>query len=182
MQFIEETPEVLYVRDRLINLTKDTITTLLQQAQSNPRQRARICTHDAPTAPQHEMLIAMAHGNYVRPHRHVGKSESYHMISGSANFVLFDDGGDITDVLELGAQDTGKTFYCRIPERVFHTLIFTANWSVYHETTTGPLSREATEFADWSPAQEATEAKEAFMHELSERVDTFLRDGTRIDP
>ena len=41
------------------------------------------------------------------------------MISGSANFVLFDDGGDITDVLELGAQDTGKTFYCRIPSGCF---------------------------------------------------------------
>ena len=51
MQFIEETPEVLYVRDRLINLNKDTITTLLQQAQSN-LDSARAFVHMMPQPPR----------------------------------------------------------------------------------------------------------------------------------
>ena len=55
----------------------------------------RLCAHPAVDDRLHEMVIAMARETYVRPHKHVNKSESVHVIEGLADAVLFDDAGNV---------------------------------------------------------------------------------------
>ena len=53
-----------------------------EQSLRSARQRARICAHPVTDDPLHEMIICLNRGTYIRPHRHAGKSESFHMIEG----------------------------------------------------------------------------------------------------
>ncbi len=89
----------------------------------SPRKRARLCTHPVPTDPLHEMLICLARGTYVRPHRHAGKSESFHIIEGELDVLLFHDGGSIREVIRMGPYQSGKVFFYRLMEPCFHTVL-----------------------------------------------------------
>ena len=66
---------------------------LVVQARSNMIGRARICTHTSDKSPVQEMVIAFTRETYVHPHRHIEKSESFHVIEGELAVVFFDDSG-----------------------------------------------------------------------------------------
>src|SRR5687767_10943614 len=66
------------------------------------RKRARICAHPSAADPLHEMIICLDRGTYIRPHRHAGKSESFHIIDGELDVVLFEDDGAIREVIRMG--------------------------------------------------------------------------------
>ena len=51
----------------------------------------------------------------------------------------------------MGELRSGKTFYYRLSEPIFHTLIIRSEILVFHEITQGPFLREQTEFAEWAP-------------------------------
>ena len=65
----------------------------------NPRQRARYCTHSLVDDEVHEMVIYHKEGTYIRPHKHIGKTESFHLIDGEADVVFFDD-----ELINCGAR------------------------------------------------------------------------------
>ncbi len=138
---------------------------VIQQALESPRKRARLCIHPAPTEPVHEMLICLAEGTYVRPHRHTGKSESFHIIEGDLRVVLFHDDGRVKDIIPMGPYHTAKTFYYRLMEPVFHTVIVTSPFVLFHETTNGPFDPADTEFAAWAPEEKSPKADD-FMTKL----------------
>lgn len=74
------------------------------------------------------------------------------MLEGRADFVLFDDAGRITDVVEVGDPSTGLPFYLRTPYERYHAWIVRSDVFTIHETTLGPFRREDTVPAPWSPA------------------------------
>ena len=93
-----QNPEVYYS-----DVTADdaTIAELKRIAAGNPRLRSRLCTHPDPSSGLHEMLIVHHREAYVRPHKHLGKPESFHVIEGTAQVVIFEDDGRIREVLEM---------------------------------------------------------------------------------
>jgi cupin fold WbuC family metalloprotein len=139
------------------------IAFLMEQASNNPRKRARICAHANNEDALHEMLIVMCGESYIRPHRHVGKSESYHVIVGEADFVLFDDAGAIVDVIELGALGTGRVFFYRVSNStLYHTLVIRSDFLVVHEVTNGPFDRDQTIPAGFAPAESDVDAVSSY--------------------
>lgn len=127
----------------------DWIARLTIECQTAPKGRARICFHQ-PQDPIHEMLIAISPGNYIRPHRHWGKSESLLVVSGRALMILFDDEGNIQQALEL--QPQGVVYY-RMATPTYHTLVVQDQPFVFLETTAGPLDPSKTEYAPWAPEE-----------------------------
>ncbi len=159
--YVSET-EVTTVRTTDINFLKD-------QARQNPRKRVRLCAHASAEDSLHEMLIVHAKGNYVPPHRHHGKSESFHMIEGSLKIVLFDDAGAIDRVIVMSADraDQAASMFYRLSAPQYHTVIPLTDWAVFHETTNGPFRREDMEFAPWAPAETAAPADQlAYIENL----------------
>jgi len=69
------------------------------------------------------MLIVHAKGAYVPPHKHTAKSESFHIIKGKLNVVIFNNDGSILKVIIMGDFDSDKTFFYRLPQDRFHTVI-----------------------------------------------------------
>jgi cupin fold WbuC family metalloprotein len=140
-----------------------------RMARENPRGRARICAHATPEDPLHEMLLAILGGYYIRPHAHLGKSESFHIIEGGLTIALFEDNGRIRQLVDLSADGDHARYY-RLAAPRFHTVIPWGDIVVFHETTNGPFDRKDTLFADWAPDETENEAGQAFLKDLLVRI------------
>jgi cupin fold WbuC family metalloprotein len=81
--------EVIVADEDIVRVSDADIERLKAAAAANPRKRIRICAHDAVDDPLHEMLIVHMSGAYVPPHKHVGKTESMHVVEGIADVVFF---------------------------------------------------------------------------------------------
>jgi cupin fold WbuC family metalloprotein len=161
----------VYVADEpIVRLGRFEIELIKEQARKNTRGRARICTHPGDHDPLHEMLIAMRSDTYVRPHKHVGKSESFHVIEGQADVVVFDDVGAIVDLIALGDVSSGRHLYYRLSQPSFHTLLIRSELLVLHEVTNGPFRPGDALFAPFSPAESDGAAGRAYLQDVLERV------------
>jgi cupin fold WbuC family metalloprotein len=165
----ELSPEVLVADGPLVELTAADVDTLKAKAKTNPRRRIRVCAHPDSEDALHEMVIVHMRGAYIPPHRHPGKSESSHVLEGEADLVLFDDDGELADVIPLGAYGSGRRFFCRVDRPTYHSLLIHSDFFVFHEVTNGPFRREETDFAGWAP-EDGDPAAEEYRHRLEERV------------
>jgi cupin fold WbuC family metalloprotein len=156
-----------------VRLGSDAVEFLKKEARDSPRRRARICTHRTDADTLHEMLIAIAADSYIPPHKHVAKAESFHVIEGTVDVVMLDDAGRVTDVVELGCLSTGRSFYYRLRESRYHTLLIRSAFLVVHEVTTGPFMREHTQLAPFAPAEDSTASALLYLSELSEATRLF---------
>ncbi len=140
-------------------------------AQSNlEKKRYRICLHDAPENPQHEMIICVTKDDYSRPHKHVGMSETHIIIEGSETIVLFDEDGNIKDSFVLNRAD-GDLCY-RINSDVYHMSIPITDTVIEVEAKGGPFLPESNIWADFAPdgedKREATIYKNKILRKCEE--------------
>lgn len=151
MKYSKFNEEVLFAIDPVVKVSREDINQLKHVAGKSYRERSRLCAHKDINSSLHEMLIVHKKNTYVRPHKHVGKSESFHLIEGEVILVLFEDNGNIHEVIEMGNYESGKCFYYRIDVPVFHSILIKTDFVVFHEVTMGPFVCEDTIFADWAP-------------------------------
>jgi cupin fold WbuC family metalloprotein len=161
-----QNPEVFYSDDAIVTADDATVAELKRIAAQNPRLRSRLCTHPDPSSGLHEMLIVHHREAYVRPHKHYGKPESFHLIEGTALVVIFENDGQIRDVLEMAPYGHGKLCYYRMPDEVFHSILITSEWLVFHETTAGPFDPSGTAFPDWAPDGSDPEAVKGYVAKI----------------
>lgn len=162
--------EVLYTSDDLCAVDIDSIEFLKEQALGTTRKRMRICAHKDVSDTLHEMIIVHHKGAFVRPHKHLGKIESCHIIDGEVDLIVYDDNGEVTDVVKMGDYASGKTFYHRMSEPRFHTLLIHSDVLVFHEITNGPFEQSATEFPTWAPEENDLPGVLQFMEDLARLV------------
>lgn len=124
---------------------------LKQAALQAPLRRSRLCLHHDPQDLLHEMVIVFCRASYVRPHRHKGKSESFHVIEGELEVVFFDDDGGVLRRLKMG-PGPDRIFLYRLSSPIWHTVVPLSEFVILHETTTGPFTSDQAEYAAWSPA------------------------------
>jgi cupin fold WbuC family metalloprotein len=145
--------EVFLATGGIVQVRAEDVALVKQKGTTNARKRARLCAHPGPDDKLHEMLIVLDRGTYIRPHRHGGKAESFHIIEGELDVVIFRDDGAIREVVRMGPYSSGKAFYYRIMEPCYHSVLIHTPYALFHETTNGPFNRGDTEFAPWSPAE-----------------------------
>lgn len=151
--WVEESAEVFYTGQPVTMVSRDDIDLLKKYAAVNPRRQARLCAHLGINDDIHEMFIVHSRGNYVRPHKHLGKIESFHVIEGRLSVVIFEDDGRIRSIIQMSDYVSGSVCYYRLSESLFHTVIPVSDTVVFHETTNGPFRRSGTNFASWAPAE-----------------------------
>lgn len=167
MKIIALNKEVLFNAGGNIGIDRGKIADFKDKSGLNKRKRIRLCAHECIKDKLHEMFIVHARDAYIRPHKHLRNAESVHVIEGLADLILFDDKGDITDVIRLGDYLSAHKFYYRISEPVFHMLLIRSKVFVFHETTSGPFKKSAAISSKWSPAEEDTKAVKEFMDKIS---------------
>jgi len=165
--------EVFIALDSIVKIGQDELAFLKRQAATNQRKRARICAHKTNDDALHEMLIAISAKSYIHPHKHLGKSESFHIVDGIVDVVVFDGFGEIVEIIELGDARSGRNFYYRLSESAFHTLLIRSDFLVVHEVTNGPFLREKTVLADFAPPEEQVAQAGAYISKVAERAAAF---------
>ncbi len=169
--FVESSPGVFTTRRQPVVFRPADIDWLRVSAARTPKRRARACAHSGSDRAVHEMIIVLDGGSYVRPHRHHGKSESMHAITGRAAMVYFRETGEPDSVEVLGAGH-GDALFSRTEQAIYHTVLVLTEDFVFHETVQGPLQREATEFAPWAP----DEADAAVAARYQENLRAWVRE------
>ena len=158
--------EVLYTEQEFVSLSSFDMDFLKKKAVKNRRKRIRLCAHKNLQEAVHEMIIVHTNDAYVRPHKHLRRCESFHVIEGIADVIIYDDKGNPLETIKIGDYNSGRNFYCRIPQAYFHSLIIRSDFLVFHETTQGPFDKTDTVFASWAPSEEDSIQIEAFKRRL----------------
>jgi cupin fold WbuC family metalloprotein len=112
------------------------------------------------------MLIVSLCDTYVAPHRHFVKSESMLVIEGLAEAIIFDEAGDVTKRVPMGPASSARTFFYRMPERIFHSLSIETEMLVFVESTKGPFRPEDSENASWAPIHTDVPAGRRYIQSL----------------
>jgi cupin fold WbuC family metalloprotein len=165
----KESAEVFYPEEDVVIVTAADLDELKQLALQNPRRRVRLCAHRSPQDKLHEMFIVHTSGCYVRPHKHISKSESMTILEGEVDVILFNEDGSIRQTVQMGTPGSGKIFYQRLSDPIYHTLIIRTPFLVFHESTEGPFLREKTIFPEWAPAVEGASAEE-FINQIESTI------------
>lgn len=178
MTFRKVNEEVFIAEDAIVRLGDEEIAFLKRQAQVNARKRARICAHKTNDDTLHEMVIAISAASYIHPHKHLGKSESFHIVEGEVDVAVLDDTGTVVDVIQLGAIGSGRKFYYRLSKSAFHTLLIRTEFLVVHEVTNGPFDRDRTVLAPFAPSEDEADQARDYMKHVSDAVAEHLK-GSR---
>jgi cupin fold WbuC family metalloprotein len=171
MRAIKLNDEVLIAQGPIVEIERADICALKEQSLRNERQRIRVCAHLGVEDRLHEMFIVHKKDTYIRPHKHLHKSESIHIIEGSADVVMFDDAGGILEVVRMSDYTSGCKFYYRLAEPYYHTLLIASELLVFHEITNGPFRRSDTIFAPWAPEESDAAGRAEFMRRLAHSVE-----------
>jgi cupin fold WbuC family metalloprotein len=149
----------------VIEVDDATIDMLIEASGTEPKRRARLNLHNSDDDLLHEMIIAFRKDSLNMPHRHVGKSESMHVIRGRVEVIIFDDVGNVTRRVKLRAFDQPRHWgrdsapldlahVFRMAAPLWHTVIPVDDVVVVHETTNGPfVAGKNMEIPPWAPQE-----------------------------
>jgi cupin fold WbuC family metalloprotein len=170
MAVVQKSPEVFLAEGPIATIGSEDIEVLRQAVGKTPKRRVRINAHKDNDDELHEMIIAIEPGSYIRPHKHPGKSEAFHVIEGEVDIVVFSDDGNIERIVSLAAKGGRHPFYYRMSTADFHTLIIRSDLLVVHEITNGPFVPTGTIYAAFAPDEADTVPAALFQANLLRRV------------
>ncbi|MGH8217289.1 MAG: WbuC family cupin fold metalloprotein [Steroidobacteraceae bacterium] len=137
---------------------------LAKRAAASPRRRAHLNVHADAVDLVQRFFVAVDRDSYIRPHRHLAKSELAIVVRGAFDVITFDERGSITGRETVGAGTPLRGF--EMPRATWHTLIAREDGSTFLEIKEGPYDpATASQFAPWSPEEGAPQS-EAFLRRL----------------
>jgi len=170
MALVQQSPEVFLAEGPIATIGAEEIAVLRQAVRNTPKRRVRINAHPGSDDELHEMIIAIEPGSYIRPHKHPGKSEAFHIIEGQVDIVVFSEAGEVERIVSLAAKGGRYPFYYRMSTPHFHTLIIRSDLLVVHEITNGPFLPTGTVYAAFAPEESDTASAAVFQANLVKRV------------
>ena len=155
-----------FCKERPVRIDAATVAELKAVAAVRGGANVRICLHEGPEAEHHDMIILEHQGKYYRPHKHIEKGETFHIIEGEMGIFAFDEGGAVTDCCTLGPGDV-----YRIAVGMYHTLLPRTEQVIYHENKPGPFLGDGDSiYPDWAPDGSDTAAVAAYTDALAARL------------
>ncbi|MBI4445907.1 MAG: cupin fold metalloprotein, WbuC family [Acidobacteria bacterium] len=146
-------------------INREVVQQLIRLSRDNGNCNARICLHTTPEASFHEMVILEYRDHhYYRPHKHLSKGESCHLMQGEIAMFAFDDAGEVLHVSLLGE---GRDLICRVGANQWHTVIPISEYVIYHEAKPGPfLGERDSIYPDWCPDGSDKEEARTYIENL----------------
>ena len=120
-------------------IDQDTIKELKLLSKRLGKKNIRICLHNHRDSNLHNMINLIYRKGDNNPHKHIHKSESYHIIEGQMIITLFDDRGIIMDEYLLNENET---FLFRVGRDTFHSTVPKSEYVIFHETRPGPFPKD----------------------------------------
>ena len=165
---------VIKLNEDITTLGREDFQRLENVASAHPSNRARFCLHHSDNDLVQQMIICLAKDSYVRPHRHINKAESFHIIKGEILVVVFNEDGSITKKIIMSASDELSCKVYRLAPGLWHTVIPLSSAAIFHEVTSGPFLKEESEFSKWSPEINDFEAIKNFRKSIMSQENCIL--------
>ena len=172
-KFPELSKEVAYHADDYNSIDNTDIHYLIKKAEVLDSKKYRLCMHESNNNPIHEMFIVHPQDMYIRPHKHNNKPESLLVISGEAEYIIFNDSGEIEDLIPLSVINGNGKFYVRLNKNLYHSLNIHSKWFTFLEITKGPFIREDTIFPEWAPDSEDIVKVTKYMSQLNRNLKMY---------
>jgi cupin fold WbuC family metalloprotein len=151
-------------------ITTGMVDTAITASRTTPRGRIILPLQKCADDPLHRMFNAMQPGSYVQPHCHdvTPKPESVLVIRGSIAYFVFDETGEVTDIII--AKAGGPTFGIDSTPNVWHTFFALEPDTCVYECKPGPYDGKTDKrFAPWAPPEGTPEA-DILMQHLREKL------------
>lgn len=152
----------------------DYLDQLTARAKTNPRIRQHRNIHESHNDPCQRLFNAIEPESYIRPHRHSTdpREELLVAVRGSLALVLFDDQGEVTEIVHFGTGGAcaGLAAGVEVPSDKWHTVLALESGSILLEVKAGPFDpSKIKDLAEWAPPEGAVEAN-SYLHKLIEEV------------
>ena len=146
------------------------------EASGSERLRKNLNLHDDYADPCQRLFIAMEPGTYIRPHRHTDppKPECFMAVRGKLALLVFDDDGEVKQVISFG--DGCDTLAIDLRAGEWQSIIALKPGRVFFETKPGPyVAMSDKDFAPWAPEENSPEVG-SYLSVLTEIV------SNRVNP
>jgi cupin fold WbuC family metalloprotein len=171
MKLLQKSSEVFLAEGPIAAIGVAEIEVLKSALAKSPKGRVRINAHLDDDDRLHEMFIAFRPDSYLQPHMHPSKTESFHIVYGAVDIVVFEEDGRIRQVVPLGAGNPKRAFFYRMSKPFYHTLVIRSDLLVIHEITNGPFQPSETVYASFAPAASDAAAVAAYQAALVKKID-----------
>jgi len=170
--------ETSYIVDKISpRMTGPMVEKLQHDYSLSKRKRHRFCFHQNPDVNLHDIVICYDKSSYIRPNKHIGKSESVLVLQGDIEIYIFNDFGDLIDLISLGTFNSKKPCYVRIPPNTWHGLRSVSDIPVImKETISGPYDSSSLIWADFAPPESETGSEGHAWYVNLESKARFYRD------
>ncbi len=139
------------------------------EAQRAGQCNARICLHTDPADAFHDMLILEHRNRYYRPHKHLQKGETHHIVKGEMAVFVFNEDGTVAGSTVL-RRDGGSTI-SRVGSGMWHTVLPLSEIVIYHESKPGPFLGDADRlFPAWAPTGSDAAESNQYMERLRRHI------------
>jgi cupin fold WbuC family metalloprotein len=156
--------------------TPDYLASLVDDADRSARARQHRNIHSSYEDPCQRFMNAIGMDSYIRPHRHAidPKAETLIAVRGLFALVVFDDEGNVQEVIHFGTEHYAKTQDLSVgvdlTPGIWHTIVALQPGSILLELKAGPFNPNAAkEPAPWAP-DEGTEDGVQYLRALRERI------------
>ena len=137
-----------------MELNKDFLDKLFEQAKENPRLRQNLDLRTSANDNSQRMLNALLPGTVVPIHRHPQSTENVFLLCGKLVEVIYDGRGDEKERILL--DPTVGNYGCVVPQGAWHT-VEVQEPSVIYEAKDGKYGEDGSETFDAFKAKEAEE-------------------------
>ena len=117
-------------------INKDLLDEITRQAKESPRLRMNYNLHDNLDAKAQKLLNALEPGTILPIHRHPNNNETYLLLRGKLNVILYNDKKEVLETMHL---DTANGNYgLDIPAGQWHSIEVLESGTVILEVKDGP--------------------------------------------
>ena len=141
-----------------MEINKDLLDSLFEQAKENPRLRQNMDLRTSSADTSQRMLNALLPGTVVPIHRHPQSTESGFLLCGKIVEVICDENGNEIERIHL--DPTVGNFGCVVPQGAWHT-VEVLEPSVIYEAKDGKYGEDGSETFDAFKAKEAENKEQA---------------------
>ena len=120
-------------------INKDLLDEITRQAKESPRLRMNYNLHDSLDAKTQKLLNALEPGTILPIHRHPNTNETYLLLRGKLNVILYNDKKEVLETMHL--DPANGNYGLDIPAGQWHSVEVLESGTVILEVKDGPYIR-----------------------------------------
>ncbi len=158
-----------FSEEDVVIVRKQQLDQFIKQSYTNTdNPKYRFCLHASPENVLQEMFIVRKYGEYCRPDRHEDMPETHMIIRGEEAVILFDENGEILNVIFLGGENDVLAY--RVNASIYHMTVTLSEFAIDYEVKPGPFMDKSNIYPDWAPAYGEIDKIEEFMRRMEVEI------------